>query len=183
MRVDTPRSNIGYYVVGVRLTTQKCPGDEVSHKPHRHSIHAKCNYGFSQTNTRVSTDGCNYTNPRCKVNEIEFISHPNDTQEDGFYSLSYFRIISLLFKSAIWALAVAVLPTIPEDLLKLIWVKHWQEQAACTIQRAVREQLARHWGRWVRPGGYDSGERSRGAVLRVGIVSRYKTGLRLETYR
>ena len=44
---------------------------------------------------------------------------------------------------------------LPDDLLRAIWARHWQEEAACAIQIAVRAAIAREWGNvWVRPEGY-----------------------------
>jgi hypothetical protein len=58
--------------------------------------------------------------------------------------------------------------SLPDDLLRMIWAKVWQQDAACVIQRAVRAAIARADGdpwdlpplvdAWVRPDGYDSDE-------------------------
>lgn len=38
-------------------------------------------------------------------------------------------------------------PELPDELLRLIWAKHWQrEHGACQIQRAVRATIARAQG-------------------------------------
>ena len=60
-------------------------------------------------------------------------------------------------------------PALPDDLMRMIWAKIWQQDAACIIQRAVRAAIARANGVpwdlpplvdlwWNRPDGYDSEE-------------------------
>jgi hypothetical protein len=36
----------------------------------------------------------------------------------------------------------ATVPVLPDDVLRMIWAKTWQQDAACIIQRAVRAAIA-----------------------------------------
>ena len=66
------------------------------------------------------------------------------------------------------AAVATTVPALPDDLLRMIWAKVWQLDAACVIQRAVRAAIARADGDpwdlpqlvdvWYRSDGYDSEE-------------------------
>ena len=37
-------------------------------------------------------------------------------------------------------------PALPDDLLRMVWARIWQQDAACIIQRAARSAIARAEG-------------------------------------
>ena len=78
--------------------------------------------------------------------------------------------VSMAPVMAMAAVATTV-PALPDDILRMIWAKVWQLDAACVIQRAVRAAIARADGDpwdlrdlpqlvdvWYRSDGYDSEE-------------------------